>query len=82
VASLLFLLRNELVDAAMLINRLGLLKCEFLRLVGIDPSRYPTSRPYQVILRFIAGDDSPRISSDLPREIVFNKGTNVSMLEY
>jgi hypothetical protein len=40
VAFLLLPLCNKLVDVGMLINQLGLLEREFLRLVGIDLSRH------------------------------------------
>jgi hypothetical protein len=43
---------------------------------------YPVGRPYQVALRFIAGDDSLHISSNRPPEVVLNKGINLGVLYY
>ena len=57
----------------MLINRLGLLEHEFLRPVGINPSRHP---------RLIAGDDGPSISGSPPREKVLDEGIYASVLQH
>ena len=57
-----------------------MLRREFLRPVRIDLSSHPTSRPYQVVLGFVAGDDSSSISGDLPPEVILNKGVNLSVL--
>ena len=34
------------------------------------------------MLRFVTGDDGPRVSSDPSREIVFHKGTHIGMLQH
>jgi hypothetical protein len=75
-------LRNEAADDGILIDGQGFLGREFLRPVRIDPASYPTGRPYQVALRFVAGDNSLRINGDRPPEVVLNKGVNLSVLYY
>jgi hypothetical protein len=34
------------------------------------------------VLRFIAGDDSSRVSNNYPLEVVLNKGVNLGVLHY
>jgi hypothetical protein len=61
-------LRNEAADDGILIDGQGFLGREFLRPVRIDLASHPTSRPHQVALRFVAGDDSSRVSGNRPPE--------------
>jgi hypothetical protein len=53
-----------------------------LRPVRIDPASYPTGRPHQIALRFVAGDDSSRVSGNRPPEVVLNKGVNLGVLHH
>lgn len=55
---------------------------EFLEPIEVDSPPHPADRPHQVMLRFVIGDDGPRVSSDLLREIVFHKGTHIGMLQH
>jgi hypothetical protein len=73
-------LRNEATDSRILIDGYGLHKREFLRSVRIDPASHLAGRPHQIMLRFIARDNSSGISGDLPPEVVFNKGINLGVL--
>jgi hypothetical protein len=82
VALPLLLLCNKAADDGILIDGQGFLGREFLRPVRIDLASYLTGRLYQVVLRFVAGDDSSRVSGDRPPEVVLNKGVNLSVLYY
>jgi hypothetical protein len=64
------------------INGLGLLTCKVLQAVGINPSCHPTGSPHQILLGLITRDNGPDISSDLPREVVLNKGVDICMLQH
>jgi len=75
-------LRNEAADDGILIDGQGFLGREFLRPVRIDPASHPTGRPHQVALRFVAGDDSSRVSGDRPPEVVLDKGVNLGVLHH
>jgi hypothetical protein len=81
-ALLLLPLRNKAADNGILINGQGFLGREFLRPVRIDPASHPTGRPHQIALRFIAGDNSSRVSGNRPPEVVLNKGVNLGVLHY
>jgi len=59
-----------------------LLEREFLRPIRIDPLSHPTGRPHSVVLRFVAGDDGSRISSNSSRKVVLDKGVDLSVLQY
>jgi hypothetical protein len=75
-------LRNKVADDGILIDGQGFLGREFLRSVRINLASHPTGRPHQVALRFVAGDDSSRVSGDCPPEVVLDKGVNLSVLHH
>ncbi len=75
-------LRNEAADDGILIDGQGFLGREFLRPVRIDPASHPAGRPHQVALRFVAGDDSSRVSGDCPSEVVLDEGVNLGVLHH
>jgi hypothetical protein len=70
----------EAADLEILINGQGLLGRELLRPVKIDLECHSTSRPHQIALKFVTGDNSSRISGNLPPEVMLDKGINLSML--
>ncbi len=73
---------NEAADDGILINGQGFFGHEFLRPVRINLASHPIGRPYQVMLRFVAGDDSSRVSGDCPLEVMLDKGVNLGVLYY
>lgn len=53
-----------------------------MRSVRINLASHPISRSHQVALRFVAGDDSSRVSGNYPPEVVLDKSVNLSVLYY